>query len=87
MTSTRINPEDDWGCVPDDELFFNAGPTLDFKFLLKQFIENIKNQMVDDDKIFKDEEEELNDEFNNDSIEEVLEDEFLPLRLYLFFKG
>ena len=84
-------PEDDWGCVPDDELFINAGPTLSFHVLMKQFIADItklggkykEELMDDDDKVY--EERELSDSINNRT-KDVVEG-LLPLRYKKGFKS
>ncbi|KAF7638024.1 hypothetical protein Mgra_00002477 [Meloidogyne graminicola] len=82
VNMTKNCPENDWGCVPDDELFFNSGPTPSFHTLMRQFI-------VDMTKIGKNYKEELRDDYN-DEIEQVNEgtekedafvDTFLPLRI------
>uniref|UniRef100_A0A914NV96 Uncharacterized protein n=1 Tax=Meloidogyne incognita TaxID=6306 RepID=A0A914NV96_MELIC len=82
-------PEDDWGCVPDDELFFNAGPTQPFQTLMKKFIEEVtkmgesyKEELRDDYEESNDsgeEEEEMPQSFNFQTKD--VADDFLPLRI------
>ncbi|KAL7074894.1 hypothetical protein ACQ4LE_005668 [Meloidogyne hapla] len=82
-------PEDDWGCVPDDELFFNAGPTQPFDTLMRQFIAdvtkiggNYKEELRDDyeDNVEEEEEEdEMSHSFNFQTKDVV--DGLLPLRI------
>jgi hypothetical protein len=36
-SDSRSRPEEDWGCVSQDELFFTAGPTPSLQLLLEQF--------------------------------------------------
>jgi len=84
-------PEDDWGCVPDDELFFNAGPTQPFQTLMKKFIEEVtkmgesyKEELRDDYEESNDseeEEEEMPQSFNFQTKD--VADDFLPLRYKL----
>uniref|UniRef100_A0A915P761 Protein SDA1 n=1 Tax=Meloidogyne floridensis TaxID=298350 RepID=A0A915P761_9BILA len=82
-------PEDDWGCVPDDELFFNSGPTQPFQTLMKKFIEEVtkrgesyKEELRDDYEESNDseeEEEEMPQSFNFQTKD--VADDFLPLRV------